>query len=138
MRAALLLLAVGSTACVERRLHVRTDPAGAVVRVNGNEIGRSPCSWRFDHYGTVLVEVDMEGYEPQQRIQKLRIPWYQRPGADFFADVAYPGTIRDDHEVAITLVPRRRVGAGDKAALDRKCAELAERAKALRGESERP
>lgn len=97
----LLLLA----ACVERKLHVRTIPSGAIVKVNGERIGTSPASWRFDHYGKVLVEAELPGYEREQRVVRLKTPGFQRPVVDFFTDVVYPGTIHDDHEVLLKLRP---------------------------------
>jgi hypothetical protein len=101
---ALLLLLSG---CVERRLHVRTDPPGAEVTVNGERIGRSPATWRFTHYGDALVEVEKPGYEPAQQVVPLKAPWYQKPGIDFFADVLAPARIRDEHEVELKLAPVR-------------------------------
>jgi hypothetical protein len=102
----MLLLVAG---CVERRLWVRTDPPGALVRINGDEIGRAPVSWRFDHYGTVLVEAELDGHRPVQEAFRLRTPWYQQPVLDFFADVVWPGKIKDDHELALRLEPERRL-----------------------------
>ncbi len=104
-RTALLALLLLSAACVERRLHIRTDPEGAAVRVNGRDVGPSPAVWRFHHYGTVLVEASHPGHEPEQRVVELKTPWYQRPVADFFADVLLPKRIRDDHEVSMRLTP---------------------------------
>ncbi|MHC4134291.1 MAG: PEGA domain-containing protein [Planctomycetota bacterium] len=108
MRAAgALLLLFFLAGCVERRLWVRTDPPGAVVRINGADVGRAPVSWRFDHYGTVLVEAELAGHRPAQQAFELRTPWYQRPVVDFFADVVWPGKIKDDHELALRLEPER-------------------------------
>ncbi|MEM8882868.1 MAG: PEGA domain-containing protein [Planctomycetota bacterium] len=104
MRAtALLILLVTSTACVERKLFIRTEPEGARVRVNGREVGESPLAWSFDQYGTVRVHAFKEGFVPHEQDVKLRMPWYQYPVLDFFADILWPGKIRDDHEVEIAL-----------------------------------
>lgn len=102
-----LFLLLSLAGCVERRLWVRTDPPGAEVRINGDVVGRAPVSWRFDHYGTVLVEAELDGYVPVQRAFELRTPWYQRPVVDFFADVVWPGRIKDDHELALRLEAER-------------------------------
>jgi hypothetical protein len=106
-RLVLLVLLGCGAACVERRLWVRTDPPGAEVRINGEAVGRAPVSWRFDHYGTVLVEAELAGHEPVHRAVKLRSPWYQKPVVDFFADVLVPVKIHDDHEVELRLAPER-------------------------------
>lgn len=131
----LLLLAC---ACVERKLHVRTEPPGARILVNGTEIGRSPTAWPFDHYGVVLVEAELEGYEAAQRRVVLRIPWYERPVLDFFSELVVPARIRDDHAVDIPLTPRRRLGEGDRPAIERRVEEMARRAAERRKEAEAP
>jgi len=121
--------------CTERRLWVRTEPPGAQVRVNGNDVGASPVAWRFDHYGTVLVEAELPGHVPVQRKVRLSPPWWQQPGADFFADVVVPAKLRDDHEVSFTLAPVREPTPEQ---LDREVRRLAARARKLRTEAEKP
>ena len=109
MRCRLLLLGVIALSCVERKLHIRTEPEGAMVQVNGRDVGRSPATWTFTHYGTVRVTTDLDGYRTEQRIVKLKAPWYQYPVVDFFADLVVPVRIQDEHEVVIPLsvVPER-------------------------------
>ena len=141
----LCLVLLLSISCVERRLQIRTEPEGALIRVNGREIGRSPVDWRFQHYGTVRVEAEFDGYLPAQVEVRLKTPWYEYPVADLFSDVLVPTTIKDNHEVVITLEPRvettkeedlaTAAEVGDRAASlrDRMRAELAtERAAAAR------
>jgi hypothetical protein len=116
-------------ACVERRLFVRTEPPGATIRVNGAEVGKSPAEWRFDHYGTVLVEAELLGHEPAQEVHRLKKPFYQQPVLDFVTDVLYPGRIRDDHELRIELRPLRDRTEED---VQREAHELEEAARELR------
>ena len=127
----LLVLVVASLAlgCVERKLHIRTEPEGAVVSVNGRELGASPVVWPFHHYGTVRVTVRMKGYETDQRAVKLKMPWYEYPVLDLFSDVVIPARIKDDHFVDIVMKPRESTPKEvDKA----NAAALGERATALR------
>ncbi|MDH3590723.1 MAG: PEGA domain-containing protein [Planctomycetota bacterium] len=105
VRVAGLVVMIACFGCVERKLWVRTDPAGAIVRVNGDRVGTSPVAWKFHQYGVVLVEVEKEGYLPEERAVSLRTPWYQKPVLDFVTDVVLPTTIHDDHEVEIRLEP---------------------------------
>lgn len=132
-RPVLLLLLTLACACVERRLFIRTDPPGARVRVNGTDVGESPTYWPFPHYGAVLVEVDRAGYEAVEQVVELSPPWYQRPVVDFFADVVYPGTVRDDHEVRFLLRPLRRLTEEER---DEQMRELTEAARRMRAEVE--
>lgn len=111
---------------------MRTEPPGAVVRVNGDEVGTSPVAWRFEHYGTVRVETELAGYEPESRDVHLRAPWYEKPGIDFFADVLAPWRIRDDHEVQLKLSPEKKVD------VEREIRDLSAAARALREEAEKP
>lgn len=129
----LALLALLLAGCTERRLFVRTDPPNALVRVNGHEVGLSPVGWSYDHYGRVLVEVERDGYHAEQRVVDLDTPWWQYPGADFFTDVVWPGTVRDDREMTIVLEP---LPERDDAQIEREFAELAEAAGRLRAEVE--
>lgn len=124
-----VFLVVFLVGCVERRLFVRTEPAGAVVRVNGETIGESPAVWRFDHYGHVLVEIERDGFEPEERVVHLRAPWYQYPVADFFADVVVPARIRDDHTLEVKLEPLAELTEEE---VDKAITELVERANKMR------
>ncbi|MHC4931868.1 MAG: PEGA domain-containing protein [Planctomycetota bacterium] len=110
---AFVLLLIPLIGCVERRLFVKTDPPGAFIRINNRDVGPAPAEWRFDHYGTIHVEVELKGHESQEVIHKLRKPWYQQPVIDFFADVLWPGTIRDNHELALKMEPRRTLSEGE-------------------------
>lgn len=108
MRFALLLL-LPLAACVERKLLIKTEPPGAMIRVNGKKEGKAPRTWPFEHYGTILVEAELEGHEPVQQEHRLRSPWWQKEGINVFTDAVWPGTIHDNHELVIKLVPRKRL-----------------------------
>jgi hypothetical protein len=132
VRLLLPCLLLCAAACVERKLLVRTEPAGARVLVNGTEVGVSPAVFRFDHYGTVLVEAELPGREPVQQKVRLAAPWWQYPGPDFFADVVLPVTLRDVHEVTLSLEPVARRSEAD---VEREVRRLAAAARELRGEA---
>lgn len=127
----LLLIA----ACVERKLHIRTEPEGAMVQVNGTEVGRSPATWRFSHYGTVRVTAYLEGHRAEQRDVKLKMPWYQYPVADFFSDLIVPTKIQNNHEVLIPLQPvvepTKEENLAIAAELGRRAVEVREQMRAL-------
>ncbi len=127
--AATLLLSL--CACVERRLRVATDPPGALIRINGREVGVSPLTWSFEHYGTILIEAELPDRAPARRVFVLKRPGYQYPVVDFFADVAAPWTIRDDHAVMLALPPKRELTEDEVVA---EIAGLTERAARARDE----
>ena len=122
----LVSLALG---CVERRLHIRSEPDGATVAVNGTEIGTTPVEWRFHHYGSVRVTLRKKGFETEQQTVRLKAPWYEYPVLDLVSDVIVPVTIKNDHYFAIDL--KQRESTPKEVDLTN-AAELGERAVALR------
>ena len=124
-----LFLAFLALGCVERKLHIRTEPAGAAIAVNGTAIGTSPVTWEFFHYGTIRVTARLKGYEAEQKIVTLKAPWYEYPVIDLFSDVVVPTTIHNDHHLQVALIPREST---PKEVDLRNAAALGVRATALR------
>jgi hypothetical protein len=109
---AVVLLAVGcslATGCVRRRLTVRSNPPGAQVFVDDQEIGSTPCSASFVYYGTRSITVIKDGYRTEKIFQKLNPPWYQIPPLDFFSENLSPLETRDERIVDLQLVPEEIV-----------------------------
>ena len=92
------MLAAVSGGCVERQLTIKTVPTGGVVSLNDEEIGEAPVTVAFEWYGDYNVRVSKAGYETLKTHRKLDRPWYDLFPFDFFADVLWPGTIRDHYE----------------------------------------
>lgn len=103
----LLLAAVASTGCVRRRLTVRSNPPGAIVHVDNQQIGSTPCSVDYIHYGTREIRMELPGYETLTVNQPLPAPWYQQPGIDFVSENLVPNRIEDARTVSFNLQPRR-------------------------------
>lgn len=102
----LLCCAIACSGCVRRRLTVRTSPPGALVFVDGQEIGRTPVSTPFIYYGTRNFRIMKDGFETIDVNQPIPAPWYQIPGIDFFAENLVPQEIRDERVVDFELVPK--------------------------------
>lgn len=102
--ATLTLLCVG---CVERTVRIETDPPGAIVVLNDEEVpGVSPVKTSFTWYGTYDVIIRKPGYETLHTTLRLDPPWYQLPPFDLFAECFVPGMIHDDHVAPVyTLRP---------------------------------
>jgi len=88
MRNALLLtivclLCVG---CVQRTISITSDPPGALVWLNDDEVGRTPLTVPFVFYGVYDVRMEAEGYHPLWTKQKAKAPWWETPGIDLFAE----------------------------------------------------
>ncbi len=101
--AALTLLACG---CVERTLKIRTNPAGAQVIVNDEEVGLSPAKFSFIWYGDYDIIIRKPGYKTLKTNFRVDAPWYQIPPIDLIAETLVPAVIRDERELPLlTLEP---------------------------------
>ncbi len=102
--AALLLAA--SPGCVRKTFAVRTDPPGAIVYVDGEEIGRSPIHnvhWFFD--GTREIAVAKEGYLTERRMVRMRASWFSWFPFDIISELIVPWDIYDRRYYYFALKP---------------------------------
>jgi len=106
--AAVVLLNPG---CLRRRMTVRTNPPGAQVYVDRQLIGSSPASTSFLYYGTRHIEVVADGYRTEKVLRQLNPPWYQLPPLDFITETLWPGDIRDERIIYITMVPEQPIAS---------------------------
>ncbi|HMB95234.1 MAG TPA: PEGA domain-containing protein [Tepidisphaeraceae bacterium] len=90
--------------CVQRTLVITSDPSGAVIFMNDQEIGRTPMRRDFTWYGTYDVQVRKEGYETLYQKTKVIAPWWQWIPFDFLAEF-WPGHLKDIHYLSYTLAP---------------------------------
>lgn len=103
---ALAAVAAGTlTGCVERRYTIRTNPPGALVIANGEEIGRTPVSKSFTFYGDRDFTLMLDGYETRKVIQPVKSPWYDNLLTEFFSENLLPMTVRDERTFDYDLKP---------------------------------
>lgn len=88
MKAMLLVatLALLLAGCVERTVKITSEPEGALVYLNDEEVGRTPVTVPFTFYGTYDVRLEREGYKPLWTEQRAAAPWWEAPGPDLFAE----------------------------------------------------
>lgn len=91
--------------CVERRLTINTEPPGALVFLNDEEIGISPVTVDFNWYGDYKIRASKQGYEILETHQKLTAPAHDQFPLDFFAEVLWPDTIVNEYEWTFKLTP---------------------------------
>ncbi len=101
------------TGCVHRRATIRSDPAGAQVFLEGEEIGFTPVSFDFIWYGTRELTIVKPGYETLTVFQKIRTPWYQILPFEFLTDNFSPMKITNRHEFNYQLTRKRMSPTGD-------------------------
>jgi hypothetical protein len=90
--------------CVERHIDVTSNPPGALVTMNDQEVGRTPFTKQFTWYGTYEVQVRKEGYQTIKTATPVIAPWWQWMPIDLMAEIL-PLRLEDRHDVAYTLKP---------------------------------
>lgn len=95
--------------CVERKLTINTDPQGALVLLNDEEIGTSPVTVSFEWYGDYWVRISKEGYETLNTHRPLKGPWYDSFPFDFFAQIISPDRTVDSYEWMFELEPKKQI-----------------------------
>jgi len=111
-----MLLALLFTGCVRRSLTVKSDPPGALVYLNGVEVGRTPMTRDFTWYGTYDVVLRKEGYETLKKRGKVIAPWWQWVPIDLFAEML---PLTDKRELHYTLAPTTQEAIDPQVMLDR-------------------
>lgn len=107
-------LLICTTGCVERTVSISTEPQGAKVSLNDQEVGDSPVKVAFTWYGDYDIIVRKPGYETLRTNYKIDAPWYQLPFIDLFSECLVPFTIRDDRVLPVLqLSPRKPVDKQD-------------------------
>jgi hypothetical protein len=96
-----LLAGVG---CVQRTLTVESDPPGALVVMNDQEIGRTPFTRDFTWYGWYDIQLRKSGYETVSTRAKVIAPIWQWPPFDLFAELV-PLHLKDQHHLSYKLTP---------------------------------
>jgi hypothetical protein len=110
-RFAAIVLVIGlcATGCVRRRLTVRSNPEGARVYVDNQEIGTTPVSTAFTYHAPRSIQLSKDGYETLTVHQNLPPPWFQYPVIDFFTENLWPWELRDEREIDFQLTPQQIV-----------------------------
>jgi len=102
-----LILGLLAAGCVQRTMSINSEPPGALVYLNGQEVGRTPMRTDFLWYGTYDIELRKEGYETLKTRQQTIAPWWQWVPFDLVAEF-FP--LRDDRAYNYALTQ-----AGDPA-----------------------
>jgi len=94
--------------CVERKLTINTEPQGALVILNDEEIGQSPVTVSFEWYGDYDVAIRKEGFETLKTHRKLERPLHDKFPLDFFA-LLNPKRTVDSYEWTFELAPKQEI-----------------------------
>jgi len=121
----LLPVAVLAAGCVERLITVRSQPVGALVWLNGEEVGRTPVTAPFTWYGRYEVVLRQAGYETVRAPREAVEPFWQWPVVDLVSECLLPFTLRDHQEWDFVLAEQSLADPN----------ALIQRAEQLRGET---
>jgi hypothetical protein len=88
---------------------IRSNPPGALVYIDDQEIGTTPVSTYFTYYGTRKIKLIKDGFEPVTALEKIRPPWYELPVVDFVSENIVGRELRDERVLEFQLQPQRLV-----------------------------
>jgi hypothetical protein len=123
---ALAALSLGG--CVKKTLTIDSEPQGALVEVNGIEVGRTPVTVPFTWYGSYEIVLRKDGYETLEVDQRVWAPPHQWIGVDLITECLLPVEFKDEKSFKYELDEAKPV---DRRALIQRGEELQQRA--LRG-----
>jgi hypothetical protein len=98
------VLVLAALGCVERKMTVTSNPPGARVYLDDQEMGQTPVTFRFDFYGHRTFTLKKDGYRVTEEVKNVKAPLYEWPGLDVFADLG-PIPIKDHKTFHFDLQP---------------------------------
>ena len=91
MKRALLIGLIGvaslTAGCVQRTINITSNPEGALVYLNDEEVGRTPCKVPFTFYGVYDVRLQKAGYQTLSTEHKAVAPGHDRIGMDLINEL---------------------------------------------------
>lgn len=107
----LLLALLAIPGCVRREIEITSTPPGALVTLNGREVGRTPTTVEFTFDGTYDVRMRLEGYDPVVGSGTTKAPVWDFIGADLIAEI-YPGDLHRIDRWHFDMVPEAQAEVG--------------------------
>ena len=107
--------------CATRVMNVTSEPTGALVYMNDQEIGRTPLHKEFLWYGNYDAVIRKDGYQTLKTNVSVPAPWWQWIPLDLLTDLL---PLRHEQAIAFTLKPALPVesaallGRGEEMQLD--------------------
>jgi len=101
------MLTLTQTGCVHRRVTINSYPQGALVKLDGKDIGYTPASFDFTWYGTREVQLLKDGFETHTEQIDVNAPWYQKFPLDFVSDNFLGHHVTDHRQFSFQLQPNR-------------------------------
>jgi hypothetical protein len=97
---------------------INSDPDGAIIYLNDQEIGRTPLTHDFQQYGNYQLEVRKDGYQTVKGTQLMEEPWWQLIPLDLVTELL-PMHFEDKREYHYTMLPASTQPADGQVMLSR-------------------
>lgn len=91
--------------CIRSKVKVTSEPSGAIITMNGVNLGTTPVEYPFTWYWYYDFEAEKEGYETAELRRRFRTPIYLIPGLDLIMELI-PINIYDTKKVHLELTPK--------------------------------
>ena len=105
----LCLFWVSLSGCVQRRLIVRSQPEGAFVTIDRQQIGRTPLSVPYTYSGTREVQLEKDGFKTIKVQQRIDPTWYEKFPVSFITENFWPRELRDERLLEFQMEPKTQV-----------------------------
>ena len=92
---------------------VRSNPPGAMLYIDDQQIGQTPVATDFIYYGTRKIKLVKDGFETMTTYQTIAPPWYEVPPFDFVSENLIGREIRDERVLSFNLLPQRVIPANE-------------------------
>jgi hypothetical protein len=73
--------------CAQRKLDITSEPSGALVYLNGEEVGRTPMRYDFMWHGDYDIVLRRNGYQTLKTHRKLNAPLLFVPPLDLVGEM---------------------------------------------------
>ncbi len=124
------LLVLAAVGCVRREIEFTSTPSGALVLLNGRDVGRTPTTVEFTFDGTYDVRLRLDGYDPVLGSGSTSAPVWDFVGADLVAEV-WPADLHRVDQWHFNLVPEAEAEVGLQGRAEAMRAELQARPQAV-------
>ena len=94
---------------MQRRLQIRSQPEGARVAIDRQDVGLTPVSVPYTYYGTREIQLEKDGFKTVRVQQNLRSPWFERFPVSLLSNNFAGREIRDDRLFDFTLEPKQTI-----------------------------
>ena len=100
------LLVLAASGCVKRTILVESDPPGAKVWINENQMDEvTPLTYEFITHGNYTFRLRKTGFQEVIARERVQAPIYQWIPLDFFFEFLLPVKLEDHHAFNYALTP---------------------------------